>query len=109
MEAIGFERLSELATQLHDDFRVAAPFPHVVIDDFLPIWVAEALAKEFTQLPVCVGFGISKPEHGRAGGEFADGVVVGSAIVDLIEAAGSRDEAVDSVAGYVSEMKDALR
>ena len=68
-----------------------------------------ALAKEFTELPVCVGFGISKPEHGRAVGEFADGVVVGSAIVDLIEAAGSRDEAVDSVAGYVSEMKAALR
>ncbi|MFP8881839.1 MAG: 2OG-Fe(II) oxygenase [Myxococcota bacterium] len=50
MEAIGFERLSELATQLHDDFRVAAPFPHVVIDDFLPVRVAEALAKEFTQI-----------------------------------------------------------
>ncbi len=68
-----------------------------------------ALAKEFTDLPVCVGFGISKPEHARAVGEFADGVVVGSAIVDLIEAAGSRDKAVESVASYVSEMKNALR
>jgi len=68
-----------------------------------------ALAKEFTELPVCVGFGISKPEHARAVGEFADGVVVGSAIVDVIEAAGSRSEAVESVAKYVSEMKSALR
>ncbi len=68
-----------------------------------------ALAKEFTDLPVCVGFGISKPEHARAVGKFADGVVVGSAIVDLIEAAGSRDKAVDSVARYVAEMKAALR
>ena len=47
-----------------------------------------ALAKEFTELPICVGFGISRPEHARQVGEFADGVVVGSAIVDLIEAAG---------------------
>lgn len=68
-----------------------------------------ALAREFTELPVCVGFGISKPEHAREVGRFADGVVVGSAIVDRIEAARSPDEAVDSVARYVSEMKHALR
>lgn len=68
-----------------------------------------ALAREFTDLPVCVGFGISKPEHARKVGAFADGVVVGSAIVDHIEAAGSREEAVDSVGKYVSEMKAALR
>lgn len=68
-----------------------------------------ALAKEFTELPVCVGFGISRPEHARQVGAFADGVVVGSAIVDLIEAAGSSEKAVDSVAGFVFEMKQALR
>ena len=67
------------------------------------------LARSFGDIPICVGFGISKPEHARAVGEFADGVVVGSAIVDVIEAAGSRSEAVDSVAKYVSEMKSALR
>jgi tryptophan synthase alpha chain len=56
-----------------------------------------------------VGFGISGPEQAREVGAYADGVVVGSAIVDLIEAAGSRDEAVDSVASFVAEMKAALR
>ena len=68
-----------------------------------------ALAKEFARVPVCVGFGISRPEHVREVGAFADGVVVGSAIVDRIEAAGSREAAVDAVAKYVAEMKAATR
>ena len=37
-------------------------------------------------VPVCVGFGIATPDHARLVGGFADGVVVGSAIVDRIEA-----------------------
>lgn len=68
-----------------------------------------AAAQALADVPVCVGFGISKPEHAREVGRYADGVVVGSAIVDRIEAAASRDEAVDAVASYVAEMKAALR
>ena len=34
-----------------------------------------------TSLPICVGFGISRPEHAAAVGKRADGVVVGSALV----------------------------
>jgi tryptophan synthase alpha chain len=79
--------------------------------DDLPPGIEEgvALAREFSKLPVCVGFGISRPEHARAVGAFADGVVVGSAIVDRIEQASSPEAAVDSVASYVAEMKSALR
>ena len=68
-----------------------------------------AVAQEFSQVPVCVGFGISTPDHAREVGSYADGVVVGSAIVDRIESASSPDEAVDAVAKYVAEMKAALR
>jgi len=52
---------------------------------------AEAVApgvariKSASDIPVCVGFGIKTPEAARAIGKIADGVVVGSAIVDLIE------------------------
>lgn len=36
-------------------------------------------------MPICVGFGVSKPEHARAIGALADGIVVGSAIVQAAE------------------------
>ncbi len=38
-----------------------------------------------TTLPICVGFGISRPEHASAVGSRADGVVVGSALVSAAE------------------------
>jgi len=41
--------------------------------------------RQVTDLPLAVGFGISKPEHVAAAGRLADAVVVGSAIVRLIE------------------------
>jgi tryptophan synthase alpha chain len=43
--------------------------------------------REVTQLPLAVGFGISKPEHAAAVGALADGVVVGSAFVRIVEEA----------------------
>ena len=45
-----------------------------------------ARLRSATELPICVGFGVSRPEHARAAARVADGVVVGSAIV---RAAGS--------------------
>ena len=68
-----------------------------------------ARIRKHSDIPVCVGFGISTPEHARLVGGFADGVVVGSAIVDRIEAAPSRESAVDAVARFVSELKAPLR
>ena len=43
--------------------------------------------RRYGKLPIAVGFGISRPEHVAAVGEFADAVVIGSAIVSLIEEA----------------------
>jgi tryptophan synthase alpha chain len=40
--------------------------------------------KRATDLPVCVGFGVRTPENAAAIARVADGVVVGSAIVDRI-------------------------
>jgi tryptophan synthase alpha chain len=41
--------------------------------------------RQFTQLPIAVGFGISNATHVAAVGEFADAAVIGSALVQLIE------------------------
>ncbi len=66
-------------------------------------------ARAAGDIPVCVGFGISTPEHAKQVAAFADGVVVGSALVDRIESATSREGAVDAVGRFIAEMKAPLR
>ena len=66
-------------------------------------------AQKLGDVPVCVGFGISTPEQAAEVGRYADGVVVGSAIIDAVEAAGGREEAVDAVARLVAALKAPLR
>jgi tryptophan synthase alpha chain len=44
-----------------------------------------ARLRQFTKLPIAVGFGISNAEHVKAVGEFADAAIIGSALVALIE------------------------
>ena len=66
-------------------------------------------AKSVADIPVCVGFGVSTPAHAAAVGAFADGVVVGSALVDRIEKASSRTAAVDAAAAFIAELKQPLR
>jgi len=65
--------------------------------------------REFSDVPVCVGFGVSSPDHASRIAVFADGVVVGSAVVERIERAASRDDAVASVSSFVAELKQPLR
>lgn len=64
------------------------------------------IIKRYTSTPVCVGFGISNPGDVRTLGALADGVVVGSAIVWLIEG-GGRDVG-ERVQAFVAELKETL-
>lgn len=52
-----------------------------------------ARIRQHTDLPIAIGFGISQPEHVRQVAQFADGAVVGSALVDVIANAPSGREA----------------
>ena len=62
--------------------------------------------REATDVPCAIGFGISTPEQARAMGEVADGAIVGSAIVRLIEEHGR--DAAGPVGENVRSMKTAL-
>ncbi len=65
-----------------------------------------AWLKSQTDLPVCIGFGISTPEHVRQLAPAADGLIVGSAIVRRVaDAAGApRDQHVRDVGDYVASL-----
>ncbi|MGM0651773.1 MAG: tryptophan synthase subunit alpha [Bacillota bacterium] len=56
-----------------------------------------------TDLPLALGFGISRPEQVSALGDKADAVIIGSAIVRLAEEGGDRDEILERVASYVKK------
>jgi tryptophan synthase alpha chain len=65
--------------------------------------------RERSSLPICIGFGISQPEHVRLLSPVCDGLIVGSAIVRLLEQSPS-DEAgsLDSMSQLVRSLMEAL-
>jgi tryptophan synthase alpha chain len=78
----------------------------------LPESLAENLRwlRAQTQLPLCVGFGISRPEHLRILAPVADGFIVGSAVMKRIADVGvkSREGVVRDVGDFVETLVKAL-
>ncbi len=62
--------------------------------------------REHTSAPVCVGFGIGTPEQAAQVGALADGVIVGSACVNMI---GGSENPVDAARKFAAEFQSALR
>jgi len=69
-----------------------------------------ARLKSLTQVPVCVGFGISKPEHAAAvASAGADGVIIGSRIIKIIEDnLGNKEKLLTEIKKFIKEIKSAL-
>lgn len=65
------------------------------------------LVKKTKDIPCAIGFGISTPEQAANMAGYADGVIVGSAIVKIIAQYGV--DAAEPVYDYVKSMKDAIR
>jgi len=60
--------------------------------------------RQFTKLPIAVGFGVSNADHVKAVGKFADAAVIGSAIVQLIEKT-APEQAAAAVGKFVAELR----
>jgi tryptophan synthase alpha chain len=61
--------------------------------------------RRVSTLPVALGFGISKPEHVREVGQWADAAVVGSALVSVMAQAGASNDLHTRVEEYVRWLK----
>jgi tryptophan synthase alpha chain len=59
--------------------------------------------RERSALPICIGFGISRPEHVKLLAPVSDGVIVGSAIVRMMENAGTNE------AGALANMEELVK
>jgi tryptophan synthase alpha chain len=68
------------------------------------VGTAVARIKRHTSLPVAVGFGVRTAEHARAIAEGADGVVVGSALVDALRASLDDGRATPRTVGAVTDL-----
>lgn len=62
-----------------------------------------AQVRHFTELPLAVGFGISKPEHVREVARHADGAIMGAALVDCLDRL-APEQQVGGAARYVREL-----
>jgi tryptophan synthase alpha chain len=78
---------------------------HSAPAESIPAQVAEI--KKHTHIPVCVGFGISNPEQAAFVASYADGIIVGSAIVKQIEQNPSNPAA--AVKSFTKPLIDAIR
>src|SRR5262249_53966191 len=78
--------------------------------DALPVAVIDQLAylRGRTDLPLCVGFGISKPEHARLLRPHADGIIVGSAIIRHLEGEASLEQRAAGIGALARGLREAL-
>jgi tryptophan synthase alpha chain len=63
-------------------------------------------ARSVTKTPLAVGFGIATPQQAAAVGRLADGVIVGSALVNAIDA--SQDDPIQGVLKFVGSLAEGL-
>ena len=77
----------------------------------VPVELTDVVARirASAKAPVCVGFGVSTPEHVRRICAFADGAVVGSALVDLIHRHRFDGNLLNLIHDYAASLKAATR
>ena len=72
------------------------------VDTFL------ATVRAHTTRPLAIGFGIATPEHARDAARLADGVIVGSAIIDVMERCANEDAMITRVGAFVASLREGI-
>ena len=73
----------------------------------LPDFVARI--RRHTQLPLAVGFGVSTVEQAGAVARYADGVIIGSSLVGMVQKSAEVDEALPRLRSFLEEAGEAVR
>lgn len=106
------ERIMKIAVRARGYLYLVAVLGVTGVRDEVSSGALELLkrVRKHTDIPLALGFGISTPGHAKTCADAgADGVIVGSAIVSIIEKnLGKHDIMVQDLKTYVSEMKKAL-
>lgn len=66
------------------------------------------LVSNYTDLPKAIGFGISGPEMAKKFAPYCDGIIIGSAIVKMINDSRNNDEIFESVISFISSIKEVI-
>jgi len=65
--------------------------------------------KRITKKPVCVGFGISEPQQAKRISKLADGIIVGSAVIKIIEKNQGKKDLYEKAGAFVAKLARAIR
>jgi len=106
------ERIKKIASRAHGYLYLVAVLGVTGVRDTVSSGAIDLLqrVRKHTEIPLALGFGISTPDHARVCAEAgADGVIVGSAIVDIVgKNLGNPDKMERDLKTYVVQMKKAL-
>ena len=64
--------------------------------------------RKYVKIPLALGFGIDGPEKAARAAAVADGVVVGSALVKIVEKFGNTDRLIPEISSFVTGLKKAI-
>jgi tryptophan synthase alpha chain len=67
-----------------------------------------ARLRRHSDLPLAVGFGIKGPDSASAVAGLADGVVIGSALIEALDGAGSGEDAAHRARGFLAPIREAM-
>jgi tryptophan synthase alpha chain len=73
------------------------------LSNLLPDFIARVKAR--TDKPIGIGFGVSTPKQAKEISELADGVIIGSAIINSVEKAKTEEDQVKNVSEFIRNVR----